>query len=212
MSLGSSSAPLTSRPSRSLTAFTYSARFRRCEATRPGLGDAPAARSSARSIDAMKPSSVAMSGRGEPSGGIVLPRSLRATFSRIAAWRPTSATSMFVRMRLPLFTRSLWQPTQYLSSSAREGAAVAAAGVPAVACGPAAYVVVNGRCPAPTDTMATRPSAIRNLDMRSLGLELLHDGRHHSTIGQRGIIGAVEPGETIIPAGFCLVFVAIEPE
>ena len=38
-----------------------------------------------KTIDVMNPANVALSGRGRPSGGIVPPRSLRATFSNSAA-------------------------------------------------------------------------------------------------------------------------------
>ena len=55
ISLGSSSAPLTFRAMRSSIALTYSARFSRCEATPPGLGEAAATRSSAVSSEVMKP-------------------------------------------------------------------------------------------------------------------------------------------------------------
>src|SRR5262245_17053608 len=98
---------------------------------------------------------------------------------------------MFVRTRLPLFTRSLWQLMQYLSRSAREGASLAAGADaradcrdPAAACDPAAYAVMNGRCPAAADASPTRPSVISNLDMPS------------PRNGERRIIPGRRPGWT----------------
>ena len=55
----------------------------------------------------MKASIVGLSGRGRPSGGIVPPRSFRATFSMTAALRATSVRSTPASTSSPLFIRSL---------------------------------------------------------------------------------------------------------
>ena len=93
LSPGSSDRASTSRPSRSRTALTYSVRFRRWIAGRPGLGCAAAARSSAVSSQDANSALVAASGRGRPGGGIAPARSLRTTFSHTSAPPPTSARS-----------------------------------------------------------------------------------------------------------------------
>src|SRR5271156_806501 len=52
-------------------------------------------------------------------GGIAPTLSFRITFSQVSAFAGTFATSMSWRVRPPVLARSLWQVTQYLSSSAR---------------------------------------------------------------------------------------------
>ena len=157
MSLGSSSEPFTSRSSRSRTTFTYSERLRRRETTRPGLGEAAASRSSAASTDPMNPSSVAASGRGEPAGGIVPPRSFRTTFSSTAACCRASLASMPVRTRSPVLSRSLWQVTQYCCINGRAVCAWAAAG----ACGRAEAA----RTRRVSKVRALRPKTIKDFVM-----------------------------------------------
>ena len=82
---GEQGLPVDIEPSRSRTAAVYSARFKRCTATRPGLGLARAAASSAVSNSVVTFAYVALSGRGRPAGGISPVRSLRATFSHKSA-------------------------------------------------------------------------------------------------------------------------------
>ena len=112
MSLGSSSAALTSRSSRSRMALTYSKRFIRREATRPGFGSAAAARSSADVSAAVNVSTASRSGRGRPAGGICPARSLRTTFSSVSAWAPTRSRSTRSSSRSAVRRRSLWQVMQ----------------------------------------------------------------------------------------------------
>src|SRR5437879_4398463 len=100
-------------------AAVYSARFRRCTATRPGLGLAAAAASSAPSIADVIAVYVAASGRGRPGGGISCVRSLVATFSQISALLPTWSTSSASSVSPAVLSFVLWQVTQYLSSIAR---------------------------------------------------------------------------------------------
>ena len=93
-------------------ALTYSKRFIRREATRPGFGSAAAARSSADSSAAVKVSAAARSGRGRPAGGIWPARSLRTTFSSVSACAPTRARSTWSSSSSAVRRRSLWQVTQ----------------------------------------------------------------------------------------------------
>ena len=78
-------------------------------------------------------STVAWSGRGMPCGGIMPPCILRTTFSQVSAPSPMCSTSILSSVSPPVFSLSLWQVTQYLSSSARSaaGAKVAAGAGPA---------------------------------------------------------------------------------
>ncbi len=66
--------------------LTYSTRFSRRDATRPGFGSAAAALSRSRSRRVTNASISAPSGRGRPSGGICPVRSLWTTLSRMGAW------------------------------------------------------------------------------------------------------------------------------
>ena len=64
------------------------------------------------------PSSVALSGRGMPCGGIAPTRSLRITFSQVSAPFGTSTRLAPCSERPPVRSLSLWQVTQYRLSSA----------------------------------------------------------------------------------------------
>ena len=92
--------------------LTYSTRFSRRDATRPGLGSAAATRSSACSSDVTKVSISARAGRGRPSGGICPVRSLWTTFSRTGAWAAACVGSTSSRASPPVSSRWLWQVTQ----------------------------------------------------------------------------------------------------
>src|ERR1051325_5703105 len=100
--------------------FRYSVRFKRCPATRPGLGLAAAAASSAFSTEDVSAVYVASSGRGRPGGGISLERSFRRTFSQSSAPAPGCSTSALSSRSPAVFEFWLWQVTQYLSRTARE--------------------------------------------------------------------------------------------
>src|SRR5712691_5103469 len=109
-----------STPSRSRTALPYSARLRRWAANGRDFGAmAGAARSSAASSQDLNAAYEALSGRGRPAGGIASPRSFRTTFSQASESLATSSRFIAVRDRPAVRSRSLWQATQYLSSSAR---------------------------------------------------------------------------------------------
>ena len=86
---------------------------------RPGLGAAAAARSSALSSPATKPSRVASSGFGWPAGGIARARNFRLTFSQTSARVPTRSTSIVSSTRPAVRSRALWHLTQYSSKNAR---------------------------------------------------------------------------------------------
>ncbi len=124
-SAGSSEVASMSSARTSRTAAAYSDRLRRWSGDRPGFGDAAATRSIDVSSDAANASMVASSGRGMPCGGIMRPWSLRTTFSQTSAWSATRArsTASLSSTRPPVFSRALWQLTQYLSTSARSASA-----------------------------------------------------------------------------------------
>ena len=107
----------TSSPSRSCTAFRYSARLRRCTVIgRPRGGRAAAARSSSVSSQSTQATRAASSGRRAAGGGIIPLRTFRSTLSQSSAWEPTSARSSPCREigTAPRpYPRSLWQATQY---------------------------------------------------------------------------------------------------
>src|SRR5215467_5962666 len=119
LSGGSSSAGSTSSPSRSRTALAYSVRLRRRSVGRPGFGSAASSRDTS---DAANASSVAASGRGIPVGGIAPARSLRTTFSQTSVPARTFVRSAVSSASPPVFRRSLWQVTQYRSTTGRKSA------------------------------------------------------------------------------------------
>ena len=94
------------------------------------------------------------SGRGAPGGGIIPARTFRITFSQSSALAGTSARSTLSSIRPPVLSRSLWQVTQYRSTTAREDAA---AGQPPPA---AARRSGSRRPPAPGRRAAPGPRAI----------------------------------------------------
>ena len=103
-------------------ALRYSARFRRCSVGRPGLGC-----SSGGAIELrLQPRRRRYRSAPCPAadvrrGGIAPVRSLRTTFSHASACSPTCDRSIASSARPAVFTRWLWQVTQYLSSTARGG-------------------------------------------------------------------------------------------
>src|SRR5437868_6728834 len=85
----------------------------------------------------VKPAYSASAGRGKPGGGIARTLSLRSTRSQVLAFASRSSKLAALRLTgssLGEDTRSLWHPTQYLSSIARylsaSAAVGAAAGIP----------------------------------------------------------------------------------
>ena len=107
----------------------YSVRLRRCASgSWPTCGRAAAARSSAVSRNVTTAACVGSSGRGMLTGGIDLPRSFVTTFSHWSAAAPTSASPAGSMTNPAVFTRSLWQVTQYRSRTAAGWTAVGTAG------------------------------------------------------------------------------------
>ena len=81
-----------------------------------------------RSSRETNPFVVEKSGRGLPAGGIVPACSRRTTFSHVDGSSLTSSRFALSRRRPAVFSRSLWQRTQYLLSRARsDDGAIAAA-------------------------------------------------------------------------------------
>jgi hypothetical protein len=97
-------------------AFWYSVRLRRWKGSvRPGFGAAAADRSSSRSSQPASASCVALSGRGEPAGGMTPARSFKTTFSHAAGSAVTSSTrsvSSATGTMPRLFIAWLWQEMQ----------------------------------------------------------------------------------------------------
>ena len=104
----------TSRSSRSRTALPYSVRFRRWIGLCPGSGEMSACASRRCSSEAANRCSVASSGRGMPTGGIMPPRSLMMTFSHTSEWLAAVAGSSPSSDSPPVRARALWQLTRYL--------------------------------------------------------------------------------------------------
>src|SRR5262249_40279983 len=154
LSAGSSDAASISSASRSRIAFAYSMRFRRWSVGRPGSGCSAATRSRLSSRDAATLSASALSGRGRPAGGIAPVRIFRTPFSRPSARSPIRAGSNVSSISPAVFSRWLWQVTQYLSSTAR-GPPVPAASVAAAGCR-ATAVAGGARAPRPRTLRATR--------------------------------------------------------
>src|SRR5580658_2045877 len=125
-------------------ALAYSDRFRRWSAERPGLGRAVAWISMAFSSEEANAFMAALSGRGMPCGGMASTRILRMTFYQSSAFSGTLAKSALWRDRPPVFSLSLWQVTQYLSTSGRW---VAGAGTDWAEIGPvdARQIIANQR-------------------------------------------------------------------
>src|SRR5437868_14768900 len=96
-------------------ALAYSDRFIRCRVERPGLGRRAAWVSMAFSREEAKRSSVDLSGRGIPCGGMASTRIFLITFSQISAFSGTLERSADWSVRPPVLSLSLWQVTQYLS-------------------------------------------------------------------------------------------------
>src|SRR5947208_10879697 len=145
-SRGNSSAGRNQTPRRSRTVLLYSARFSRCEVTRPGSdvwGDRP----SNFSIHAVTAATSGFRGAGDPGGGIRPELTLSSTFSQIAAERPG-----FSRLRFAVFTLSLWQAKQFF---ARKGRTRAAYSDWAMSCAAAVQ-----HATAPTNAANTRDFAI----------------------------------------------------
>ena len=67
---------------------------------------------------------MAASGRGDPWGGIIPPRSFRTAFSQTSACSGTSDRLIFSNDTPDALTRSLWHVTRYLTMTAdwRSGA------------------------------------------------------------------------------------------
>src|SRR5580698_6317732 len=74
---------------------------------------------------AVRLSKAGLSGRGNPWGGMAPTFSLRITFSQVSAFFGTSLRLAAWSERPPVRSLSLWQVTQYLSSSADWAAGLA---------------------------------------------------------------------------------------
>src|SRR5882724_3940916 len=103
-------------------ALLYSARLSRWAAGLPGFGLAAADLSKESSSHLANDDAAEGSGCGMPAGGISPERTLRRTRSRTSAWLPTLERSTMSSATPPVFSLWLWQPRQYLSSSARDAA------------------------------------------------------------------------------------------
>src|SRR5688572_7142447 len=109
-------------PSKSRTVFWYSVRVNRWNSGNvPGFGFAAAARSSSVSRNVAVASYVALSGRGEDTGGIEKDRSFRTTFSQTSGFALTRDTSVGSSTSPAVLSRSLWQVAQYCWITAAAG-------------------------------------------------------------------------------------------
>ena len=80
----------------------------------PGPARSVPAASIRCSSEAANPCSVASSGRGMPTGGIMPPRSFMITFSQTSEWLAAAAGSSPSSDSPPVRVRALWQVTQVL--------------------------------------------------------------------------------------------------